>query len=615
MDFIKKLLFGEDHPIIRNIISATLMFCTLMGIDLGFRYIYRWYDPAIVDVWIPLVFSICWCVLLCSISFLLPRIARRIYNIGITVIYSVLILVHAFFMSFFGSYMSVSSFMFAGEGADFFEWSYFDIPKKLIAMLVLAIFVSVISALIIPKTNYSVIKVMIPVLIFAATVAGINVLSVKAFSDEGAIWVYSTAGIADIYDMFTDTKACMHMTGIYQYTFRDISVTTGFDSVFDSYKYAELDKYYSEKKIDPDNDMTGIFKDKNLILIQLESIDTWAVNDIAMPNLKKLQAESINFTNYYTPNFLLGATFNTENIVNTGLIAPSNSSKISLFTSNYYPYSMANLFANEGYSAYSFHRGWADTYNRGDVHVNWGYEKYVGRDDLEVSNPDFDSCLMEAYDKFTAGDRFMSFIITFSGHGPFEQYDGWTTTYYNEIASQLPEGTDQEYIYSLCHAHDTDLFIGELFEQLESDGHIDDTVVNLYEDHYNHYLSNTELLYELKGTSDKNMLTRVPFMIYSKDIGAMTVDKVVSSYDILPTIVNLFDLNTDGRYYVGNDAFSENGGYAMFSDKSWYDGETYFKFYESDTTELSKARGEEITDRLNASFDTVKTDYFKHLFK
>lgn len=111
------------------------------------------------------------------------------------------------------------------------------------------------------------------------------------------------------------------------------------------------------------------------------------------------------------------------------------------------------------------------------------------------------------------------------------------------------------------------------------------------------------------------MLTRVPFMIYSKDIGAMTVDKVVSSYDILPTIVNLFDLNTDGRYYVGNDAFSENGGYAMFSDKSWYDGETYFKFYESDTTELSKARGEEITDRLNASFDTVKTDYFKHLFK
>lgn len=95
----------------------------------------------------------------------------------------------------------------------------------------------------------------------------------------------------------------------------------------------------------------------------------------------------------------------------------------------------------------------------------------------------------------------------------------------------------------------------------------------------------------------------------------MTVDKVVSSYDILPTIVNLFDLNTDGRYYVGNDAFSENGGYAMFSDKSWYDGETYFKFYESDTTELSKARGEEITDRLNASFDTVKTDYFKHLFK
>lgn len=615
MDFIKKLMFGEDHPIIRNIVSATLMFTTLFGIDLGFRYIYRQYNPAIVDAWIPLVFSLCWCILLCSISFLLPRIVRRIYNIGITVVYTFLILVHAFFMSFFGSYMSVSSFLFAGEGAAFFEWSYFDIPKKLIAMLVLAIFVSVISALIIPKTNYSVIKVMIPVLVFAASVAGINILSANVFSDEGVIKYDSTIGIADIYDMFTDTKACMHMAGVYQYTFRDISVSTGLDGLFDSYKYSELDEYYSNKEIDPDNEMTGIFKDKNLILIQLESIDTWDINDVAMPNLKKLQSESINFTNYFTPSFLVGATFNTENIVNTGLIAPPNTSKVSLFTSNYYPYSLANLFVEKDYSVNSFHCNTPKMYNRGEVHLNWGYEKHIYGDNLEISNIDLDSRLIEAYDKFTSDDRFMSFIITFSGHGPFARDEEWSLFYYDKMAAQLPEDTDEEYICALAHAHDTDLFIGELFEQLESDGHIDDTVVILYEDHYNHYLSNTELLYELKGTDDLNMLTRVPFMIYSKDIGAMTVDKVVSSYDILPTIVNLFDLNTDGRYYVGNDAFSENGGYAMFSDKSWYDGETYFKSYESDITELSQVRGEEITERLNASFDTVKTDYFKHLFK
>ena len=90
----------------------------------------------------------------------------------------------------------------------------------------------------------------------------------------------------------------------------------------------------------------------------------------------------------------------------------------------------------------------------------------------------------------------------------------------------------------------------------------------------------------------------------------MTVNKTLSSVDVLPTIVNLFNLDTDGRYYVGNDAFSESGGYAFFKNNSWVEGETYFNVDSSSPTELSKKRAKEITERINMSWDTVKIDYF-----
>ena len=50
-----------------------------------------------------------------------------------------------------------------------------------------------------------------------------------------------------------------------------------------------------------DNEYTGLLAGKNVILVQLEAIDTWMLQEAYMPNLSKLKAESISFTNHYTP--------------------------------------------------------------------------------------------------------------------------------------------------------------------------------------------------------------------------------------------------------------------------------------------------------------------------
>ena len=335
------------------------------------------------------------------------------------------------------------------------------------------------------------------------------------------------------------------------------------------------------------------------------------LNEVAMPTLSAIRSQSINFTNFYSPKFLWAATFSAETAVNTGMITPMNSSKMSYFTDTAYPDSLPNLFREAGYSANSFHRSGRSMYNRGEIHEAWGYEKYYSGADMNISDPDMDSNLIEAYDMLVSDEPFLSFIITMTGHGPYTADHEAVKRHEALIRPQLPEDAEDEYVWALCHAYETDLFIKALFEKLESDGKLEDTVVIFYTDHYDHYVTDDSILPKYKGTDDTNLLGNVPFFIYAKGTEPATVDKVIATYDILPTVANLFDLPTDGRYYLGNDAFSDNGGYVIFRDLSWYDGDTYFNIKKDDPTELAQQRNEEISLRLNAVWDSIKINYFE----
>lgn len=611
----KKILFGNDHPVIRNVVSVLLFALSLMLLDTGFRVIYRANLAIPVSDNVSLYMSLAWTALFCAIGFLLPKLARRIYIISVASLYTLFALVHAFFYSFNKTYLTFSSAIFAGDGAAFFDWSYFSIPKKFALLLIIVVLLAVLSALIIPKTKYNVVGIVCVVLVFASSICAVNIVKVRNFKEDGPL-VWNTARTPnEVYESFSDPRTCMHMVGLYQYTFKDVSNVTGLTDLIDTLKSGStvslLDEYYDSKQIDPDNEMTGIFKNKNMIFIQLESIDSWMVNDIAMPFFSEMVEKSINFKNFYAPKFLAASTFNSETIANTGLITPVNSAKTSYFTDNYYPYSAANLFKEAGYTVNSFHRSNGSIYNRGRAHINWGYTKYHSCVPMKMENPDLDTHMMSAYDLIAPDEKYMSFIITYSGHGPYTDESVEVSKYYDIIKPQLPNDVEDEYVYALCHAYETDQFLKALYEQLKDDGKLEDTVFVMYSDHYDHYISNKEILKKYKGGSDLNLWCNIPFIIYNEGQEPITVEKYITTFDILPTVVNLFDLNTDGRYYVGNDAFSENGGYAFFSDHSWVDESTYFNTNGGKPTDLSVKRNEEIGERLNMNWDTVKTNYFE----
>jgi phosphoglycerol transferase MdoB-like AlkP superfamily enzyme len=86
----------------------------------------------------------------------------------------------------------------------------------------------------------------------------------------------------------------------------------------------------------------------------------------------------------------------------------------------------------------------------------------------------------------------------------------------------------------------------------------------MFGDHYPYGLStdtiNSVLDYD---TSEDYEAERVPFVIYNTELESESFKEYTSYINILPTILNLFDVNYDPRLYVGNDLLSNKEEYEL----------------------------------------------------
>ena len=87
-------------------------------------------------------------------------------------------------------------------------------------------------------------------------------------------------------------------------------------------------------------------------------------------------------------------------------------------------------------------------------------------------------------------------------------------------------------------------------------------------------------------------MEKTPCFIWSSDLSAMEMDKVLNTSDLLPTVLNL--LGVDSPYdYIGRDAFDESyPGFVPFSNGSWISGDTAF---DSGSQELISISGNQQT--------------------
>lgn len=565
---------------------------------------------------VPLLFVLFWTFLFTYIIFLLHGKIKKICMIFLVLFFCIYAIGQSMYYNVFTKFFSIMDASLLQEGTEFADTSYFTIKIRLILVCFTALGLTVYACFKVPKKKQKYTwKQCIP----SVLCIGLGISAHLVIPDivQADVWDASTSK-GNIYQDYTDTTKSLLLSSLYEYTFRDIYLAYNpFKTLNHADTINELDNYFETMEyIHEDNEMTGILAGKNVIFVQLENIDEWMLTKENMPNLYNLQMNGIDFKNHYATTFATGKTFNTEFIANTGLIpqkygfAPSY-----IYSRNSYPYSLANLFKNAGYTANSFHASNGSVYNREAVHHTFGYTTYHDYSKMRMENSSLDSQMINAYDLMVSDDPFMDLLITISAHGPFDPELAACSTHLEEVM-EYEMSDDMVYMCGLAQAKETDILIGNLLERLLEDGHINDTALVFYTDHYAYGTIDEETELALKGTNDPNLLSNVAFFVWANDIEPYVYENVTSTMDILPTVANLFDLEVDYKYLLGSDAFDDKDRYVVFQDGAILTSDEYYtpsiSTVSNEISDEMKNYIVEANNRLEHSWDILTVDYFAH---
>ena len=453
--------------------------------------------------------------------------------------------------------------------------------------------------------------------------------------------------------------------GIYTYQVNDIfqSLEPKINNLFGHDKaLKDVTDYYDNNKVDDSkNEYTDIFKGKNIIVIHAESLQTVALNrkfegNEVTPTLNKLSSEGIYFDNFYS-EVGVGTSSDAEFTFSTSLM-PSNNGTVFV---NYFDReynSIQKLFKNSGYYTFSMHANTGDFWNRATMHKNLGYDKFYSKDTFKIdetiglglSDKSFFKQVVPKIKKIQETEKkpFYGTLITLTNHTPWSDLklmDEFPTTWTVDVDGQkvtrdyINGTTLGDYFRSV---HYSDQALGQLIDDLDSNGILDDTVIVIYGDHdariskkyYNMLYNYDPYTDSMKEEGDEGYVDyndykyqldkKVPFIIWTKDSKyKKKISDVAGMIDAAPTLSNMFGVGVN-KYQLGHDLM--NTKYkdtpVVFTDSSYvtnsiyYDGQSGNVYHLNDDAVSSKyvSRNSDYADSIiDVSNNIITYDLIKEM--
>lgn len=414
----------------------------------------------------------------------------------------------------------------------------------------------------------------------------------------------------------------------YSYNILDID----FDNLVSNEKNKTLlnmHKYLKSDKGTLKNEYTGLFKDKNLIVITAESLNTIGIRADVTPTLYKLATEGFNFTNFYTPINLstIGGEF--QNL--TGLFANLNDlNKYFRKGTNYFPFGLGTTFKNSGYDVKAYHANDAYFQDRNVYLKNMGFNyfkaKNTGLEKLMDCNkwPQSDEEMLNVtIPEYLNSDKFLTYYVSVSSHMPYSKNGNAIVNKNWSLVKNLDYSEEAKgYLASVI---ELDKAVSSLIKSLEENNKLDDTVIAIIPDHYPYSLSlnaiNELSDYKRDDTIEVNHNTLI---IWNTKTPGVTINKTASQLDFLPTIYNLFDVAYDSRLFMGKDILSSELGLVYFQNKSWVsDKGTYLasqdKFIPKEGVSVDDKYVDNINktvaNRMRLSKLIIENDYYAKVIK
>lgn len=376
-----------------------------------------------------------------------------------------------------------------------------------------------------------------------------------------------------------------------------------FDDFFDPEQEPEEIQNINEESVEKANEYSDIFKGKNVLVIHCESMqqflmDTYFNGVPVTPNLQKLAKEGLYFSNFYTQESV-GTSSDSEFTFSSSLM-PASSGTVAI---NYWDRDYVTTqkkFKEQGYYTFSMHGNNGSYWNRLNLHSSLGYDRLyhytndfvidesiglgltdksffrqvvpkIGEISEEHENWYGALLMLTNHTPFTDIERVSDYDVRFR----FKKYNN-DTGMYEEISRSFINGKKLgSYVKS---AHYADEALGQLMQQLDTAGLLDNTVVVLYGDHdakvkedqYEYYYNYDPFNDILLTKEDDgyipvddfyyNLNRKTPFIIWCKDGGyePKEITSVMGMYDVQPTLGNMFGFSND--YALGHDIFSIGEG-------------------------------------------------------
>jgi lipoteichoic acid synthase len=369
-----------------------------------------------------------------------------------------------------------------------------------------------------------------------------------------------------------DRELLVKNIGTYNYHIYDIYIQSKSHAqraLADGSELVEVNNYVRSNQAEPNYEVFGTAEGKNVIVVSLESLQTFVVNEemngeVVTPFLNELTKDD---DTYYFPNFYhqtgLGKTSDSEFIVENGLYPLGGGAVFFTNSGNTYN-SMAEKLNGKGYFTNVMHSNNKSFWNRDIMYNALDVDKFYDVDSYEVADGDAVNWglkdipfFKQSVDHMTEMQKpFYSRLITLTNHYPF---------HLEEEDQLIPEydsnsGTLNRYFQTARYMDES---VKVLFEELKAKGLYEDSIIVMYGDHYgiseNHNEAMAQYLEKEITPFESAQLQRVPMFIHipGSDQGKV-VEEVSGQIDIRPTLLHLLGVETSKDMQLGADVFSKD---------------------------------------------------------
>lgn len=317
----------------------------------------------------------------------------------------------------------------------------------------------------------------------------------------------------------------------------------------------------------------GIGKGKNLIVIQVESLQNFVIGKSVngqeiTPNLNKLLNNSLYFPHFY-PQTIGGNSSDAELIINTSLFPLEKGSTFFVHPNNVYQ-SLPLLLKEKGYEALAIHADEANFWNRHQAYPNLGFKKYYSIEKLQLTEEigmglSDEEMFKQAIPILQAAKKpFYAMIITLTSHYPYYMPGDKAFLY---LEPPLATSNVGAYLQSICYA---DHAIGQFIEGLRESGLLENSIVVIYGDHdglFKRDQKELEKVWALQEISDEEWIrdyAPVPLLIYADELSGKTFETYGGQIDFLPTISHIMGIEQEKHpYAMGNNLLTVQESFAL----------------------------------------------------